>query len=340
MPGHLTACAKIRRRALNWCAPLLEPAAAWRLTQLQGDRGFVFTYHDVRPAVPDGWLDSVSMATRVFAKQIAFLSRHGKMLTPDGFVTALHEGKLPSGACLITFDDGLYSAYEHALPILQEHGIQALWFLCSGYVTRPRAFWPFALQRMFATTTVREVVRLQLDQDTEVTLDLKDSEGRTDAIKRLSELFILAIPWRARDGILHALAQRLEVADESLGANDFISEEQVKGLVAAGQAVGAHTCEHISAPADGLHEFERQLSVDKRQLEEMSAQSVRYFAYPYGNPKVLFREGSEMVRRAGYDAAFTAMDGIAAAEGLPFHLDRLSGRPCHGRFLNRLISAR
>ena len=39
------------------------------------------------------------------------------------------ENKLPKKSCLITFDDGLKESYENGLPILDDMGIPAAFFI-------------------------------------------------------------------------------------------------------------------------------------------------------------------------------------------------------------------
>ncbi|MEK7162598.1 MAG: polysaccharide deacetylase family protein, partial [Patescibacteria group bacterium] len=65
-----------------------------------------------------------------FRLQLQELGKFFKFVGQREILEAL-EGKkrLPENSCAITFDDGLRSQYEEALPILDEMGIPAIFFI-------------------------------------------------------------------------------------------------------------------------------------------------------------------------------------------------------------------
>lgn len=51
-------------------------------------------------------------------------------ILPDQFITYLKNGaKLPAKPILITFDDGTISQYDNALPVLNQYGYKAVFFI-------------------------------------------------------------------------------------------------------------------------------------------------------------------------------------------------------------------
>lgn len=52
-----------------------------------------------------------------------------------------HGRSLPERPLLITFDDGWSDTVEHALPVLQTHGVPAVVFVATGHVGRTEGFW-------------------------------------------------------------------------------------------------------------------------------------------------------------------------------------------------------
>lgn len=52
----------------------------------------------------------------------------------DGQFLQHREGGLRSRISKVTFDDGWASQHANALPILEKYGIQASWYIVSGYV--------------------------------------------------------------------------------------------------------------------------------------------------------------------------------------------------------------
>lgn len=55
-----------------------------------------------------------------------------RFLRPDEWIAKAVAGRLESDDRCITFDDALLSQYEIALPVLQELGLKAFWFIYSG----------------------------------------------------------------------------------------------------------------------------------------------------------------------------------------------------------------
>ena len=55
-----------------------------------------------------------------------------KVLAPHDWLDRLSQNKLESGHRCLTFDDGLRSQADVALPILKKHGLKAFWFVYSA----------------------------------------------------------------------------------------------------------------------------------------------------------------------------------------------------------------
>ncbi len=89
----------------------------------------VLVYHDIA-ARPGRY----TVAPRTFAEQIAGLQRAGFHAISAAQLTAFlrDRGKLPSRPILITFDDGLGSAWRVADPILARYHFRAIDFVISG----------------------------------------------------------------------------------------------------------------------------------------------------------------------------------------------------------------
>ncbi len=69
-----------------------------------------------------------------FARQIEYMVQEDYIfLTLEEFAAGHREGNFPECAVLITFDDGYRSFYEHAFPVLREHGVPAVVFPIVSY---------------------------------------------------------------------------------------------------------------------------------------------------------------------------------------------------------------
>jgi len=87
----------------------------------------IFTYHSI-----DNSNSFISISPQVFRKQMEYLAGNGyKTLTLSQL-----EGQQSQKEkiCVLTFDDGFKSVYEHAFRVLKEFSFTATIFLTTGYI--------------------------------------------------------------------------------------------------------------------------------------------------------------------------------------------------------------
>ncbi len=103
----------------------------------EGERTLrVLMYHKVNDLRPN----PTTVPTEVFAEQMELLAELGYVPVSlervrDHYLAGM---PLPSGAVLITFDDGYRDNLENALPILRRHGYPAVVFVPIGYLDDDR----------------------------------------------------------------------------------------------------------------------------------------------------------------------------------------------------------
>ncbi len=117
-------------------APLPPPAFALAPT---GQRPYIpiLMYHYVRSvdqaADPLGY--GLSVTPNQFAAQVEWLRRSGYDTIQMSALAACIRGEspCPARAVALTFDDGYMDAYTAALPVLQEYGATATFYIVSGF---------------------------------------------------------------------------------------------------------------------------------------------------------------------------------------------------------------
>ncbi len=117
-----------------------------------------------------------------------------------------------------------------------------------------------------------------------------------------------------------------------------MSREQLAEWLAAGMEVGSHSWSHPQ-----LHQLPEQaawyeIAESRAALGTMLGVPIEHFAYPYGHytPQTL-----ELVRRAGYRSAVTALPGVARSSDDCLLLPRIlvNGEHALWRFLLRLVAS-
>lgn len=99
-----------------------------------------------------------------------------------------------------------------------------------------------------------------------------------------------------------------------------LSDEQVKGLVAAGWELDTQGISHAELPALDAEELRYQVATARREVAKRYDVPVNWFCYPSGhyNATVI-----AAVQAAGYRGATTVVPGWAARAGDPYRLPRL-----------------
>lgn len=109
----------------------------------------VFLYHDIQP-------DEVEL----FAKQIKWLSKHWKFITPQDFESML-SGDMPieQDSLLLTFDDGFFSNRTVAEEVLDPLGIKAIFFVVSEFadLTDKESSYRFIVNNIFPDLHINDV---------------------------------------------------------------------------------------------------------------------------------------------------------------------------------------
>lgn len=250
----------------------------------------------------------------VFDRQIEFLSACYRVMRLDDAVDALVRGKLPPRAAVITFDDGYADNAEIALPILQRHGVSATFFVASGFLDGGMMWNDKIIESM--RRGENRLVDLTHAGLGEVCLT-PTWQSAFEVIKRLKYL----AP-QARE---EAIAALIEAAGVLLPRNLMMTRAQVASLASNGMTIGAHTVNHPILASIDIEAAEREIADNRAELEMITGEPIRLFAYPNGKPGQDYRrEHVDLVRRLGFKAAVSTAWGVAHRASDVFQLPRFT----------------
>lgn len=302
-----------------------------RLVSPPGPRGklSVLIFHRVRPR-PDPLVPRALDADQ-FDRLLGWVSQAFNVLSPEDAVARLQRGDLPARALTITFDDGYADNAEVALPILLRHRLNAAFFIATDFLDGG-AMWNDAL-----ALAVR-ACKLEVLDLAELGLGVHRLDSQVAAGRVIGRLLsqVKYQPRAQRDETVRAIREKCRVgATPAL----MMRTDQVRALRAAGMTIGGHTCSHPILASISLPEAQREIEEGKARLEAILGERIRLFAYPNGKPgKDYSREHVDLVRRAGFEAAFSTGWGVSDVGADLFQLPRFTpwDRGPHG-FVFRLI---
>jgi peptidoglycan/xylan/chitin deacetylase (PgdA/CDA1 family) len=303
-----------KKRILN--SGVLRLAASFR-----GAGAAILMYHSVLPD-PSLWLDSwgdIAHSEPVFRGQMELLARQFRPISLDEAVKHVCSGDdLPKRSVVVTFDDGYADNYEVAMPVLNQTGVPATFYVTVDCVESRRLPWPSRLRFAFRNTKH---------------LEWTDSSGKRWTLNRPAdreEAFLSScdeccqLSGVAQEQFLDRVEQQLNVKIPFPQNSVMLSYEQTRALQRHGHTVGSHTMTHPNMAYLKDDEVDHELTESKRRLELNLEAPIRHFSYPCPalSPHWSART-VEQSRSAGYETAVTTNNGLTRRGDNPFYLKRL-----------------
>ncbi len=270
----------------------------------------VLAYHRIGDASGQPFDDELfSASADGFREQLRYLNTHFAVLDADALMAATRHGhlQLDAPSALITFDDGYRDNCDVALPILQEQGLSAVFFVAAGYIDDPRLTWWDRVAYIVKTT---ERPSLTLTYPQSQIFDIAaDGPGRV--IYRLLRLYkqTPAIDQQAFFAQLEHSAA-VGVDPVALGRDLFMTWEHVRTLARAGMEIGGHTYNHPVLSRVTADTQRHELTHARQRIEAETAMDVRLMAYPVGGRDAFTPETQQLAAGAGYRAAFSYYGGV------------------------------
>lgn len=182
----------------------------------------------------------------------------------------------------ITFDDGYYDLFEHAIPLLRALRVPATFFLITGYLLNEKAFWWERLRHQVLSSRAT-------------------ARPPRHRLARFKYTFR-----RMRRLPLSSIEKALSV-EETFPADSRRSMTKTELLDLASTphfSFGSHSVWHQRLSRINEKAQKSEVHDSKWQLEAILSEPVRYFAYPYGDRASFTPIVESLVEKAGYDYAF------------------------------------
>jgi peptidoglycan/xylan/chitin deacetylase (PgdA/CDA1 family) len=276
------------------------------------------------------FMGGIAVRTRTFEKQIEYLRRNFRILSPKEFISRLErEALFETKSCLVTFDDGWKDNFLNAYPILKENRTPALIFLPTDFIGSFRCFW----QEELADLLVAARKRCREDKGFATrNKTLFNIEGLRDIMasdeKRLPQEIAAFLGVEKEKSVseieklIYSLKQALpaETMQEKKEAV-FLSWDEVKIMARDGIDFGSHGKSHVILPAVDTREAEREIRESKEILEKNLGQKVDAFSYPNGDCDASV---AKAVQDQGYRVAFGTEQGFVCPGADPFRIRRVN----------------
>jgi peptidoglycan/xylan/chitin deacetylase (PgdA/CDA1 family) len=273
----------------------------------------ILTFHRIRADHDDSFLFDecvVDSTPSDFERQMATVKRY---FTPVGISDLLHYadgGDLPRNPVLISFDDGYRDNYDTALPILQKHGIKAMFFIATSYISERRMFWWDRINYLVKKTNRRAI---ELSYPQSLRFETHNQDARRATIRAILRLvksrFALDLP-RMLDDLTRATDVRwTDELDRSLADEHLMVWDHVRALRAAGMDVQSHTRAHRVLQTLPDAQLVGELSGSREDLERELDEPIEAISYPIGHRIADRSYIRKALQQAGYKMGFTNATG-------------------------------
>jgi peptidoglycan/xylan/chitin deacetylase (PgdA/CDA1 family) len=299
----------IRSGVLRWTSRLRPTGIA------------ILMYHSVleRPDCEVNTLGGIMHSSQVFRGQMEVISRHFSPVSLDDALQFLRGDKVLKGRpVVITFDDGYSDNLDVAIPILNQVGVPATFYVAVASVDTRKLPWPSRLR--FSMHTTRKP-SWRASDGTVYTLGTFQERDR--AFLRASDE-CCQLAGDTQEAYVTKLERELDAAVPEAKGDLMMTWDQVRSTLRSGHIVGSHTMTHPNMAYIGEADAERELQLSKQRLEAELKQPVPHFSYPCPAMSPHWTQRTvEQTRSCGYKTAVTTIPGIVHRTDDPLSLRRV-----------------
>ena len=296
-------------------------------------------YHYIRYSFETLYPAFFGITPELFKKQLEELSRHGNFVSGSEIHEAVSGLKaLPERSIVITFDDGLKEQYEEALPILDDLGISAIFFV-NTFNLQGKVSEVHKIHLLRSVISPKDFLRHVKDfvrQIDDYSLNLSEAtlagtthylydDAETAALKYLLNFML---PQNVLTSLLDSLF--VNFFDENAIAKGLYFSKKQLGNLLERDMIGSHGHEHL--PLGTLTNEQKNFQVQKSQdlLSSLGGKKVNAFSYPYGSENACF-EMENTLQSNGFTFSFTMKRDVnRLVLDSPFYLSRFDNNDLPG----------
>ena len=264
----------------------------------------VLLYHRVTSLLSDP--EMLAVTPDNFRSQMLFLKKNFPVVRFEE-----NWAKVPKPAVTITFDDGYADNALEALPILEEVGLPATFFVSTGTIGSLKEFWWHELERLILEK-----------QDTPPSFTLEDDRcGRgwpSGNLGERQEFYqgIVQLMTNAdaaqRDNWLAQLRRWASAEDAISDTHRAMTLQELRLLsMSKWVTIGAHTVTHTQLSSLSPDKQREEIVASKKQLEAWLNREVTTFSYPFGRRCHYTSETVKLCREAGFTKVAANFPGQA-----------------------------
>ena len=290
----------------------------------------VLTYHRVGNPLDTPYDSGVFSATaEELDAHVSHLKRRFNFVSPTEAIDLICRGGPARATVAITFDDGYLDNYKVAYPILQSHGVSAMFFLATSYVGSNVVPWWDRIAYIVKKSK-RSKLRLRYPESRE--FDINEL-GILETCRSVLKLYRSA-KTTDPDRFERELVQECESVPPSQDSQQlFMNWDQAREMQAGGMEFGSHTHSHTILTTLSPEAQREEFRLSREIMEREMGRAIDVMAYPVGSPHAFSQDSIAGLKATGYRAAFSHYGGFNRSDDIqPFDIRRFPvDRPSRSR---------
>jgi peptidoglycan/xylan/chitin deacetylase (PgdA/CDA1 family) len=273
-----------------------------RLLNLVDTPGVVLVYHRVTSLSSDPQLLAISPEN--FRAHMKHLKSNFPIVR---FEDDWSNVKEPSIA--VTFDDGYADNVIEALPILEEIGVPATFFISTGNLDTMHEYWWDELERIIMGERDLPERFTLISTDFRQDWPTASPASRETFYQQLLPLMMQLDPARREEWLIQ-LRQWAQVGEKGREAYRAMTSDELRYLAGSEWVtIGAHTVTHTPLSILTIEKQREEILSSKHQLETLIGKEIKTFSYPFGRKKDYDRTSIHLCREAGFIKAASNFPG-------------------------------
>jgi peptidoglycan/xylan/chitin deacetylase (PgdA/CDA1 family) len=279
----------------------------------------VFMLHSIVPVD----LGHGDITTDILEKYFDYLKRHKyTVLSLSEYVKIIIEKGDTHKCVVFTVDDGYRDFYLHAFKVFKKYNYPATIFVTSDFVDKRLFLWWDTLAYTFENTKLSEIDLTDLGLGI---LSLADSQQRS-AVSLAVIRYCKKLSNTERLGLINKIIKILnvDISDQPKGKYEPLAWSEIEEMHKNRIEFHPHTKTHPIIASVVREQKIVEIEEPKQKLESHLGVPADIFCYPNGQANDFDEETIEILKKSGYIAAVTGVEGFDDTKSSPdlFRLHR------------------
>jgi len=299
------------KRTFFWASKYLGLFSLARLVTRRGLR--ILCYHGFALSDESDFRPKLFIHRETFQARMQYLFEQGyPILSLDQACNCLAKGSLPDNAVTITMDDGFYSVFRCAAPVLKDHAFPATVYVTSYYAQEQNPIFRLVVQYMFWKAAENEFDTAGLGLPLSGTFPLRPDEKKEKIMWEIIRFAETRLEEPDRCILAYELGVRLGIDYRKIEKTrelSLLSPQEIRDLATEGMDIQLHTHRHRLPEEQDL--VEREIGQNREFLQPLVRKKLQHFCYPSG---VWSKRHWPWLDRLGIISATTCEPGLNYAE--------------------------